>query len=194
MATKIILYLQDYPFVFNNYEFTSILTTSLIYAAGVAGVVPTGFNQESVGRGNRLSVDGKLRVKGYTNIYSIGDVASFIPEGKQLPLPMVAPVAMQMGTYLANYLKNGVKDQYPDFAYQDKGSMATIGKHKAVVDLKYWKTQGTIAWFIWMLVHLMSLVGFGSKIFVFLRWAQAYLGSDKKHRLIIRPYRKATTE
>lgn len=183
---------DGYKAVFNNGK--TILTTSLIYAAGVAGVVPKGFNKESVGRGNRLSVDSKLRVKGYTNIFSIGDVASFIPEGKQVPLPMVAPVAMQMGTYLANYLKNGVKDQYPDFFYKDQGSMATIGKHKAVVDLKYWKTQGTMAWFIWMFVHLMSLVGFGSKIFVFLRWAQAYLGSDKKHRLIIRPYRKPTPE
>ena len=183
---------DGYKAVFNNGK--TILTTSLIYAAGVAGVVPKGFNKESVGRGNRLSVDSKLRVKGYTNIFSIGDVASFIPEGKQVPLPMVAPVAMHMGTYLANYLKNGVKDQYPDFFYKDQGSMATIGKHKAVVDLKYWKTQGTMAWFIWMFVHLMSLVGFGSKIFVFLRWAQAYLGSDKKHRLIIRPYRKPTPE
>lgn len=80
-----------------------------------------------------------------------------------MPLPMVAPVAMQMGTYLSKYLTKGVKDQYPDFIYQDKGSMATIGKHKAVVDLNYWKTQGAIAWFIWMFVHLMSLVGFGSK-------------------------------
>ena len=182
---------DGYKAVFNNGK--TILTTSLIYAAGVAGVVPAGFNKEAIGRGNRLSVDSKLRVKGFTNIFSIGDVASFIQEGKQVPLPMVAPVAMQMGTYLANYIKSG-KDQYPDFVYKDEGSMATIGKHKAVVDLKYWKTQGTIAWFIWMFVHLMSLVGFGSKVFVFLRWTQAYLGSDKKHRLIIRPYRKPSAE
>jgi NADH dehydrogenase len=183
---------DGYKAVFNNGK--TILTTSLIYAAGVAGVVPAGFNKESIGRGNRLSVDGKLRVNGYPNIFSIGDVASFIPEGKQVPLPMVAPVAMQMGIFLANYLKNNSKDQFPDFVYKDQGSMATIGKHKAVVDLKFWKTQGTIAWFIWMFVHLMSLVGFGSKLFVFFRWAQAYLGSDKKHRLIIRPYRKPTME
>lgn len=183
---------DGYKAALNNGK--TILTTSLIYAAGVAGMVPSGFQKESIGRGNRLSIDGKLRVKGHSNIFSIGDVASFIPEGKQAPLPMVAPVAMQMGTYLAKFLKSGAKDPYPDFTYVDKGSMATIGKHKAVVDLKFWKTQGTIAWFIWMFVHLMSLVGFGSKLFVFLSWMSAYFSSDKKHRLIIRPFSKPTRE
>ena len=183
---------DGYKAALNNGK--TILTTSLIYAAGVAGMVPSGFQKESIGRGNRLSIDGKLRVKGNSNIFSIGDVASFIPEGKQAPLPMVAPVAMQMGTYLAKFLKSGAKDPYPDFTYVDKGSMATIGKHKAVVDLKFWKTQGTIAWFIWMFVHLMSLVGFGSKLFVFLSWMSAYFSSDKKHRLIIRPFSKPTKE
>lgn len=183
---------DGYKAALNNGK--TILTTSLIYAAGVAGMVPSGFQKESIGRGNRLSIDGKLRVKGHSNIFSIGDVASFIPEGKQAPLPMVAPVAMQMGTYLAKFLKSGAKDAYPDFTYVDKGSMATIGKHKAVVDLKFWKTQGTIAWFIWMFVHLMSLVGFGSKLFVFLSWMSAYFSSDKKHRLIIRPFSKPTKE
>jgi NADH:ubiquinone reductase (H+-translocating) len=183
---------DGYKAALNNGK--TILTTSLIYAAGVAGMVPSGFQKESIGRGNRLSIDGKLRVKGHSNIFSIGDVASFIPEGKQAPLPMVAPVAMQMGTYLAKFLKSGAKDPYPDFTYVDKGSMATIGKHKAVVDLKFWKTQGTIAWFIWMFVHLMSLVGFGSKVFVFFSWMSAYFSSDKKHRLIIRPFSKPTKE
>ncbi len=183
---------DGYKAVLNNGK--TILTTSLIYAAGVAGMVPSGFQKESIGRGNRLSVDGKLRVKGHTTIFSIGDVASFIPTGKEMPLPMVAPVSMQMGTYLAKFLKSDAKDQHPDFTYTDKGSMATIGKHKAVVDLKFWKTQGTIAWFIWMFVHLMSLVGFGSKLFVFFSWMSAYFGSDKKHRLIIRPYSKPTKE
>jgi len=183
---------DGYKAVLNNGK--TILTTSLIYAAGVAGATPSGFEKDSIGRGNRLNVDSKLRVKGHNNIFAIGDVAAFIPEGKQSPLPMVAPVAMQMGSYLADYLKHGAKDNHHTFTFVDKGSMATIGKHKAVVDLKYWKTQGTIAWFIWMFVHLMSLVGFGSKILVFLSWATAYFGSDKKHRLIIRPYSKPTKE
>lgn len=183
---------DGYKAVFNNGK--TILTTSLIYAAGVAGTAPSGFEKDSISRGNRLNVDRKLRVKGHHNIFAIGDVAAFIPEGKEVPLPMVAPVAMQMGSYLANYLKNGARDNHHAFTYVDKGSMATIGKHKAVVDLKYWKTQGVIAWFIWMFVHLMSLVGFGSKILVFLSWTTAYFGSDKKHRLIIRPYHKPTEE
>ncbi len=183
---------DGYKAVFNNGK--TVLTTSLIYAAGVAGATPAGFEKDSISRGNRLSVDGKLRVKGHQNIFAIGDVAAYIPEGKQVPLPMVAPVAMQMGSYLAGYLKNGAGNSHPEFTYTDKGSMATIGKHKAVVDLKHWKTQGVIAWFIWMFVHLMSLVGFGSKILVFLSWTSAYFSSDKKHRLIIRPYRKPTED
>lgn len=183
---------DGYKAVLNNGKV--ILTTSLIYAAGVAGVVPSGFEKEAIARGNRLSIDGRLRVKGFQNVFAIGDVASFIPEGKQTPLPMVAPVAMQMGTYLARFFKSGAKENFPAFVYVDKGSMATIGKHKAVVDLKFWKTQGVTAWFIWMFVHLMSLVGFGSKVFVFFSWAQAYFGSDKKHRLIIRPYTKPSAD
>jgi len=188
LNTALVSY-DGYKAVFNNGK--TILTTCLIYAAGVAGCVPGGFAPELIVRGRRLVVDSKLRVKGYSNVFAIGDVSAFSPAEGKPPLPMVAPVAIQMGTYLARFFRAGAPDHFPDFAYRDKGSMATIGKHRAVVDLKTWKTQGIFAWFIWMFVHLMSLVGFGSRVLVLLTWAQSYLSSDKRFRLIIRPFKKA---
>lgn len=179
---------DGYKAQFNNGK--TILTTHLIFAAGVAGCVPTGFETEAVARGRRLVVDGQLRVKGHRNIFAIGDVAAYTPPGKQVPLPMVAPVSIQMGRHLANYFKAGLPENFSGFQYVDKGSMATIGKHKAVVDLKSWKTQGLLAWLIWMFVHLMSLVGFGSKLGVFFSWAQGYFSSDKRFRLILNRYHK----
>lgn len=181
---------DGYKAVFNNGK--TIPTTHLIYAAGVAGCVPTGFSNEAVARGRRLVVDSQLRVKGHHNIFAIGDVAAFIPEGKQVPLPMVAPVSIQMAAHLSNYFKAGLPENFYGFSYVDKGSMATVGKNKAVVDLKFWKTQGTLAWMIWMFVHLMSIVGFGSKIGVLLNWTQSYFSSDKRFRLIINRYKKKT--
>jgi NADH dehydrogenase len=168
----------------------TILTTSLIYAAGVSGVVINGIDSSVIARGQRIAIDGNLRVKGYSDIFAMGDVASFIPESTAVPLPMVAPVSMQMGVYLAQWFKKGRPKQHHAFRYYDKGSMATIGRHKAVVDLPFWKTQGAFAWFVWMFVHLMSLVGFANRAKVFMSWAYSYLSSDKRYRLVIRPHRK----
>jgi NADH dehydrogenase len=187
LNTALVSY-DGYKAVFNNGK--TILTTCLIYAAGVAGCVPSGFAPELMVRGKRLPVDGRLRVKGHSNVFAIGDVAAYAKEDTSPPLPMIAPVAIQMGTYLANYFKAGLPENFEPFSYRDKGSMATIGKHKAVVDLKQFKTQGAFAWFIWMFVHLMSLVGFGSRVLVFFNWAHSYISSDKKFRLIIRPFQK----
>lgn len=174
--------------VFNNGKI--IPTTHLIYAAGVAGCTPNGFYQDAIGRGRRLQVDKTLHVVNLSNVFAIGDVAAFIPEGQQTPLPMVAPVSIQMAQYLAKYFTAGLPADFPAFKYHDKGSMATVGKNRAVVDLKSWKTQGTFAWLIWMFVHLMSIVGFGSKLGILMNWTQSYLSSDKRFRLIINRYQK----
>ncbi|MDL5047959.1 NAD(P)/FAD-dependent oxidoreductase [Oscillatoria amoena NRMC-F 0135] len=175
---------DGYRAVLNNGK--SILTTHLIYAAGVAGCVPDGFKAEAMARGKRLTVDEHLLVKGTSNVFAIGDVSAYTEPGKQSPLPMVAPVAIQMGEYLARYLKSGLPVDHPAFSYVDKGSMATIGKHKAVVDMRYWKSQGMLAWLVWMFVHLMSLVSFGNRVIVFFNWAQSYFSTDKRFRLIIK--------
>ena len=187
LNTALVSY-DGYRAVFNNGK--TILTTSLIYAAGVAGCLPEGIQATSVSRGRRLSVDSQLKVKGYINVFAIGDIASYVPEGSTAPLPMVAQVAMQMGTYLAKYFRAGLPKDVKPFRYNDKGTMATIGRNKAVADIKFWKTQGFIAWFIWMFIHLMSLVGFANKIRVFMSWAYSYFSSDKRFRLIIRPHIK----
>jgi NADH:ubiquinone reductase (H+-translocating) len=187
LNTALVSY-DGYRAVFNNGK--TILTTSLIYAAGVAGCMPEGIDSSSVAKGKRLAVDANLRVKGYSNVFAVGDVASFIPEGAKTPLPMVAQVAMQGGTYVGKFLKKGLPKNYKPFKYFDKGSMATIGRNKAVADLKVWNTQGFIAWVIWMFIHLMSLVGFANKIRVFMSWAYSYFSSDKRFRLIIRPHVK----
>lgn len=191
LNTALVSY-DGYHARFNNGQ--EILTTSLIYAAGVQGVLPKGFPDTAVMRGRRLQVDHRLRVNGFQNVFALGDLSAFTATPGKPPLPMVAPVAIQMAEYLARYFKAGLPEEFRPFSYHDKGSMATIGKHKAVVDLKFWKTQGALAWFIWMFVHLMSLVGFGSRILVFINWAQGYLGSDKRFRLIIRPYQKMPVE
>jgi NADH:ubiquinone reductase (H+-translocating) len=190
LNTALVSY-DGYKAVFNNGK--TILTTHLIFAAGVAGCVPKGFQNESIVRGRRIAVDGKLRAKGYHNVFAIGDVAAFTPEGLDVPLPMVAPVSIQMAHYLAKFFIAGVPEEFTSFQYTDKGSMATVGKNKAVVDFKFGSTQGFFAWLIWMFVHLMSLVGFGSRLTVLFSWVQSYISSDKRFRLIIQPFEKDNT-
>src|SRR5690606_10063380 len=104
-------------------------------------------------------------------------------------LPMLAPVAQQQGKLLsANILKLINQESMVPFKYKNKGVMATVGRKKAVVDLPKWKFQGTFAWFVWIFIHIMSLVGFRNKIMAFYDWFANYLTYDKPLGLIIRPY------
>ncbi len=165
-----------------------LITRNMIWAAGVKGKPIAGIQAEAIGRAGRIQVDQFNRVKGYENIFAIGDACimenadPLFPKGH----PQVAPPAMQQGRLVAENLKrliNG-KDITP-FRYKDQGSMATVGRNRAVVDLKLFKTQGFVAWFIWMFVHLISIVGFRNKFFVFLSWLWSYFSYDKSNRLII---------
>jgi NADH:ubiquinone reductase (H+-translocating) len=165
---------------------------TLIWAAGVMGVPIKGIPAESVARGNRLIVDEYNRVKGTENIFAIGDIAAMITEDMARGHPMLAPVAIQQGKLLAENLTNLVKDRVlKPFKYKDQGSMATVGRNKAVVDLTFWKTQGVIAWFIWMFIHLVSLIGFRNRAVVFLNWVISYFTKDRAARLIIKPLIKS---
>lgn len=164
-----------------------LISRTLIWAAGVKGNPIPGLKTESVGRGNRLQVDQFNRVKGYENIFAIGDVAAMqgdekYPNGH----PMMAPPAIQQGKLLAKNLKRllAKKDMKP-FSYFDKGSMATIGRNKAVVDMAAIKWQGFLAWFVWMFVHLISIVGFKNKFLVMASWIISYFSYDKSNRLIL---------
>ncbi len=171
-------------------EGRKIKTKNLIWAAGVTGNPVKGINEKAILKNQRIKVDAYNRVEGYENIFAVGDVAAMITEGLPKGHPMVAPPAMQQGENLARNIKAMMENKpLSPFKYKDQGTMATIGRNKAVVDLlltrKPWKTQGTFAWLIWMFVHLMSLVGFRNRILVFINWLYSYVSYDKSNRLII---------
>ncbi|MEP7170216.1 MAG: NAD(P)/FAD-dependent oxidoreductase [Bacteroidota bacterium] len=161
-----------------------------IWTAGVMGNIIKGISNDLILKGNRVKVDVYNRLTGYEDIFIIGDVAAMTDEdGNARENPMVAPAAIQQAKNLARNL-NGKKSQWRKFYYRDLGTMATIGRNKAVADFKIIKLQGIIAWFIWMFVHLMSIVGFRNRLIVFINWLWSYLSYDRAIRLIIRPYKK----
>jgi NADH dehydrogenase len=167
-----------------------ISTKNLIWAAGVLGNPTEGLNPDVLTKNSRLKVDKYNLVLGYDNIFAIGDVAAMITDELPRGHPMVAPPAMQQGVLLAKNIAHLMEGKpMTKFKYKDQGSMATIGRNKAVVDLlvgkKELKTQGTFAWLIWMFVHLMSLVGFRNRILVLISWVWSYFSYDKSNRLII---------
>ncbi len=169
----------------------SILSSTVIWSAGVKGEVLPGLNTESVVRGNRLKTDIYNLVDGYKNIYAIGDVSAIITAETPNGHPGVAPAAIQQGKQLAKNLVNLQQNKpLEPFKYFDKGAMATVGRNKAVVDLHKIRFQGVFAWFTWMFVHLMTLVGFRNKIIVFINWIWSYFSYDRGVRLIIRTFAK----
>ena len=173
-----------------------LIARSLIWAAGVKGNPISGFDSEVISKGNRLEVDEYNRVKGHENIFAIGDVA--VMDGdKKFPKghPMMAPPAQQQGRRLAKNIRNIIsKKELKPFRYFDKGSMATIGRNKAVVDIKGIRFQGVFAWYVWMFVHLMSIVGFKNKVFTFFSWMFSYFSYDRSNRLIIGRNEEKITE
>lgn len=167
-----------------------IKTKTLIWTAGVIGTALKGLPQSELTFDNRIIVDEINRLQGSSNIFAIGDVAAIISEIHPKGHPMVAPVAMQQGRLLGSNIIRIIKNKKPrPFTYHDKGTMATVGRNRAVVDTKTIHLQGMLAWFIWMFVHLMSLVGFRNKLVVFLDWFWNYITYDRTLRLIIRPFK-----
>ncbi|WP_299012281.1 NAD(P)/FAD-dependent oxidoreductase [uncultured Polaribacter sp.] len=165
---------------------------TVIWAAGVKGETIDGLEADCiVERAERIKVDTFNKVKNYTNIYAVGDVACMTSDKTPYGHPMMAQPALQQGKLVAkNILAKLQNQKETPFVYNDKGAMATIGRNKAVVDLKKWKFQGIFAWFVWMFVHLFSLIGFRNKAIVFLNWVYNYIRFDRETRLIIRPYKK----
>lgn len=162
---------------------------TLIWTAGVKGQFPDGLQPDVIQRGNRLKVDGFNRLEGKENIYVIGDVAYMETEAYPKGHPMVAPTAIQQGQHLA---ENLLTQKWVPFKYFDKGALATIGKKKAVADLKKMHFKGFFGWLIWSTVHLMSISGFKNKLRVGLNWMNSYFSYDKNNRFIIRKYNKRT--
>ncbi|CAA0179164.1 NAD(P)/FAD-dependent oxidoreductase [Tenacibaculum maritimum] len=164
---------------------------TVIWAAGVQGKTIDGLMASCViERSNRIKVNEFNKVVDTKNIYAIGDVACMQTERYTYGHPMMAQPAIQQGKLLAKNILAAIKGRkQKPFRYHDKGAMATIGRNKAVVDLPKWKTQGVFAWFVWMFVHLFSLIGFRNKVIVFMNWVYNYIRFDRETRLIIRPYK-----
>jgi NADH:ubiquinone reductase (H+-translocating) len=170
----------------------SFETATVIWTAGVQGAAIAGLDAKSlVDKVERIRVNHYNQVVGYQNIFAIGDIASMETEKFPQGHPMVAQTALQQGDLLGKNILKIVKGLQPTaFEYNDKGSMATIGRNKAVVDLPNYHFSGVFAWFVWMLVHLFSLIGFKNRAVVFLNWVYNYIRFDREGRLIVRPYKK----
>lgn len=160
---------------------------TVIWAAGVKGALPGNINDQAVVRGNRLKVNVYNTVQGYDNVYAIGDVAAMITDELPRGHPQLAPVATQQAHQLArNILLSLANKNMRPFKYVDKGSMATIGRNQAVVDLPFMKFHGILAWFMWGAVHLLLLDGFRNKMIAFLNWTWSYMTHSRGLRLIFR--------
>lgn len=183
-----------------NYDGRTITTNTnltfdsatVIWTAGVQGVKIIGLDPKSmIEKVDRIRVNQYNQVVGYDNIFAIGDICSMETEKYPEGHPMMAQPAMQQGKLLGeNLIKLIQKKTMTPFEYKDKGSMATIGRNLAVVDLPNYHFSGIFAWFVWMFVHLFSLIGFKNKAVVFLNWVYNYIKFDREGRLIIRPFKK----
>lgn len=171
---------------------TTFDAATLVWAAGVKAVTLKGLDAETLlQRGGRLPVNAFHQVEGFENIFAIGDVAQMTSEEFPKGHPMMAQPAIQQGESLGNNLLRLIENkEMQPFAYKDKGSMATVGRNKAVVDLKSFKFQGVFAWYVWMFVHLYFLIGFRNRVVVFINWVYNYIKFDREARLIIRPFKK----
>ena len=170
----------------------TINTKTVIWAAGIKGNVPEGILSELIARGNRIKVDRQCKVTGTENIFAIGDVAFMEEPAWPNGHPQVAPVAMQMADLLVSNLRNiemkSNKASLEEFVYHDKGSMATVGRNLAVVDMPKPKLHfgGFLAWMIWMGLHLMLILGVKNRFFVFSNWLYNYFTYDQNLRLIFK--------
>lgn len=178
----------DGEFVYMN-DGSKIQSRKVIWAAGITCNRLTGIPSESITWGGRLKVDECHRVEGLDAVYAIGDLAYMEEEAYPKGHPQVAQVAIQQACNLARNFRNQQRNQpLRPFRYRNLGSMATIGRNRAVVDLPRFKFQGAFAWLIWMFVHLFQILGVKNRLIVFLNWVWNYFTYDQSLRLIIRPH------
>ena len=161
-----------------------IYCETLIWTAGITGNKINGISDDSITRGNRYIVGSNCKIKGYDNIYALGHIAYLEDESHPNGYPQVAQVAIQQAKHLAKRLNTGADTA---FKYVDKGSMATIGRNRAVCDLKVAYLYGRPAWATWMFIHLISILGMRNKVNVLINWVWAYLFYTTSLRLLIRP-------
>jgi NADH dehydrogenase len=169
----------------------SIPTHTMIWAAGVMGNVPPGVPQQLLVRGNRIQVDEYNRLKGYDNVFALGDIAYMETAEWPKGHAQLANVAINQAKNLAGNLKQLLNGKaLKPFKYKNPGTMATVGKRKAVVDLPFISFQGFFAWLTWMFLHLMLIVSVKNRLIIFINWAISYFTNDTTLRLILLPTRK----
>ena len=171
---------------------TTIATRTVLWAAGVAGAPLGKHLAEATGitlaHGGRVPTQGDLSIDGHPEIFVIGDLASCVGKDSR-PLPGVAPVAIQQGSYVGRLIKRQLKGKsnFKPFHYSDKGSLATIGRSNAIADLGYFKFSGFFAWVLWLFIHIATLAKFDNRVLVFLQWAWNYMTFNRAARLITNP-------
>lgn len=173
----------------------TLLSQTVIWSSGITGKLLKGLDQpDLLAKGNRIKVDAFNRINGFEHIFALGDVC--LQTEKKYPNghPQIAPVAIQQAKQLGENLgRLQTGKNLKNFHYKHKGSMAIVGKKKAVADLHQWHLNGFLAWISWLVIHLISIMGFKNKLFVMLDWAYAYFFNDASLRLIIRPKEKRSS-
>lgn len=165
-------------------------TNTVIWAAGVSGNPLGAAISQSIGialeRGQRIPVGADCSVSGHPNIFVIGDLAAFIPQGETQTLPGVAPVAIQQAQYVGKLIHNRLNGNpaLPPFSYFDKGSMATIGRGRAIAQVKGFGMTGFLAWTAWLFIHVLLLVGFQNRLLVLTQWAVNFVTQNRGARVM----------
>jgi len=183
-------FVQDYDGEIITTNKRNFQSRILIWSAGVKGNIPDGLPDDAIFH-SRIKIDENCFLFGVDSVAAIGDVAYL--ETKEFPegLPMLGSIAQQQGQYLAKALIKRIKDNpFKSFKYVDKGTMATVGRNKAVVDIGKFRFGGFFAWLTWLFVHLMLLVDFRSRIIVFINWVWSYINFDRGTRLIVRKFER----
>jgi len=173
----------------------TIKAKTLIWAAGVTGKTIDGLPDNVSAPGNRIKVDRQNRVEGFSNIFAVGDIAYMETPKYPKGHPQVANVAINQAKLVAKNLKRSMLNKpVKDYEYIDKGSMATIGRNKAIVDLPFIKFKGYPAWLVWMFLHLMLILSVRNKLIIFINWAWLYITKNTSLRLILTPVQKTTKQ
>ena len=184
------LHVKSYDGLNLDADTLKLKTNTVIWAAGVKGAPIAGLLPDTI-VGNRILVNEFNQVNGLDNVFAIGDVALQKATDYPKGFPMLGSIAQQQGQALGkNLLRLLSNKKMEPFVYNDRGTMATIGRNAAVVDLAFWKFSGLFAWVVWMFVHLMLLVSFRNRAVVFINWVWSYFSYDKGTRLILPKFKK----
>lgn len=174
---------------------STILSSNIFWVAGVRANSLSGLPQDAYGASNRLKVDVYNKVIGSSNIFAIGDTALMITEKYPRGHPQVVQPAIQQAANLVHNLNSMEKGgTLTAFHYHNKGSMATIGRNNAIVELKKFRFSGFPAWAVWLFIHLMSIVGVKNRLFIFIDWMWSYFTYDPSLRLIIKPLNRKSNK